>query len=172
MPIAEIHWRSSRRFLIHPKYIYLLLPKATIRKCRPEPRTTIGVLTVYDVVRELLFEGDLGEPFLSIHRVALRGFPHHVQAMGVRLSLSPFLFPDQSMANFLSQSGYFRHFGESKRWGKPLKEQATQWRMCTERCQRNPAPHFPSSTRIEANGNGTSEIEGGAGRTRRLHLLT
>jgi hypothetical protein len=50
---------------------------------------------VQHIVRELSFEGDLGEPFV-LHLIggclALRDFPNHVQAVGVRLSLSPFLF--------------------------------------------------------------------------------
>ena len=47
------------------------------------------------VVRELSFEGDLGEPFvlhLIGHFLVLRDFPHHVRLVGVRLSLLPFLF--------------------------------------------------------------------------------
>lgn len=47
------------------------------------------------VVRELSFEGDLGEPFV-LHLIGdslgLRDFPHHVQVVGVRLSLLPFFF--------------------------------------------------------------------------------
>ena len=50
---------------------------------------------VQHVVRELSFEGDLGEPpvlNLISHRVWLCDFPRHVWVVGVRLSLSPFLF--------------------------------------------------------------------------------
>jgi len=48
---------------------------------------------VQHVVRELSFEGDLGEP-LVLHLIGnclgLRDIPHHVWVVGVRLSLSPF----------------------------------------------------------------------------------
>jgi len=50
---------------------------------------------VQHVVRELSFEGDLGEPFplhLIGDRPGPRELPHHVQAVGVRLSSLPFLF--------------------------------------------------------------------------------
>lgn len=50
---------------------------------------------VQHVVRELSFEGDLGEP-LVLHLIrdhlGLRDFPHQVQVMGVRLSSLPFSF--------------------------------------------------------------------------------
>lgn len=52
---------------------------------------------VQHVVRELSFEGDLGEPFVLhlidiSHRLGLCGFPRHVRIVGVRLSLLPFIF--------------------------------------------------------------------------------
>ena len=49
---------------------------------------------VQHIVRELSFEGDLGETFVHIigDCLLLRDFFHHVQVVGVRLSLSPLLF--------------------------------------------------------------------------------
>ena len=49
---------------------------------------------VQHIVRELSFEGDLGEPFVlhDILSAKLRDPPNHVQLVGVRFSLSPFLF--------------------------------------------------------------------------------
>lgn len=50
---------------------------------------------VQHVVRELSFEGDLGEPFI-LHLIGdhfgLRDFPHHVWVVGVRLSSPPFFY--------------------------------------------------------------------------------